>query len=419
MKTKTVKLSDSQIKQHGPTQIKQLIDERTGLRFRYFTNRAQGAFHLRHYTQGKEVWRKVANWPDTPAHTVIERLNDVRIRLCADIRAARLQVQGWQQVSELLTWYMARVQRARNLSDQRKASVKSAIYAQLLPRIGQLPVTALTKAQLDDHLVWPLQEEYCLAYVQSIYKVLKAAYKQAYKLERIEQNPLAHWVFSDFIAAQVKPKPGALQQKHTPALMAQLSGELTAPRMLCVWMALHATRIAETRAMRWQWIDWDNRRFTIPGQYTKNKLPHTLPLTPVAELVLRVYKVSQQAMNKSQVFLFPGNNRKAISHSKANEWVQSISNNDWTAHDLRKLARSIWTNQGTEHWLGERLINHAQKGLDAVYNQAQIQARMENTLITYHGLFCAQDFYVSAPGQCRDQIKTTLSAKPRQIRPTA
>lgn len=419
MKTKTVKLSDSQIKQHGPTHIKQLIDARTGLRFRYFTNRAKGAFHLRHYTQGKEVWRKVASWPDTPANIVLDRINDIRIQLNADVKAARLQVQGWQQVSELLTWYVSRIASARNLSDHRKATVKSAVYRQLIPHIGALPVTAITKAQLDDKLIWPLQSDYCLAYVQSIFKVLKAAYKQAFKLERIETNPLASWVFSDFIAAPVKPKPGALSQQHISVLSLQLSGELTPARMLCIWMALHATRIAETRAMRWQWIDWDNRRFTIPGQYTKNKLPHTLPLTALAELVLRTYYLIQQAQGKSQVFLFPGNNRKAISHTKANEWVQSISGYDWTAHDLRKFARSIWTNQGTEHWLGERLINHAQKGLDAVYNQAQIHVRMENTLTTYHSFFCAHDFYVSAPGQCRDQIKTTLSAKPHQIRPCA
>lgn len=419
MKTKKVKLSDSQIKQHGPTSIKQLIDERTGLRFRYFTNRAQGAFHLRHYTQGKEVWRKVANWPATSAQVVIDRVSDIRVTLSADIKADRLQVQGWQHVSELLTWYVERVKRARNLSAHRKASVKSAIYRHLIPRIGALPVTTLSKAQLDDELIWPLQETYCLAYVESMYKVLKAAYKQAYKVERIESNPLSHWVFSDFISAQVKPKPGALSQKHTPQLISQLSGELSPKRMLCVWMALHGTRIAETRHMRWDWIDWDNRRFTIPGQYTKNKLPNTLPLTGVAELVLRTYQLSQAAQHKSQVFLFPGNQRKAISHSTANEWVHSISHYDWTAHDLRKYARSIWTNQGVEHWLGERLINHAQKGLDAVYNQAQIDARLNDALTTYHRFFCAQDFFVSAPGQCRDQIKTTLSGKPRQTRPTA
>lgn len=416
MITKKVKLSDNQIKQHGPTNIKQLIDERTGLRFRYFTNRAQGAFHLRHYTQGKEVWRKVGNWPDTPAHVVLDRLSDIRITLSVNINANRVQVQGWQTVSELLTWYDNRMANARHIGTHRKANIKSAIHRHLIPRLGPLPVTTIVKENVDDALIWPLQGEYCLAYVQSIYKVLKAAYKQAYKLERIEHNPLAQWVFSDFIATPVRPKPSALSQQDVPILMQQLAGELTPCRMLCVFMALHATRIAETRAMRWAWIDWANRCVTIPGQYTKNHLAHTFPLTGVAELVLRTYQLIQKANNKSQVFLFPGNKRKPISRTTANQWVQRISQYEWTAHDLRKLARSTWTHQGCEHWLGERLLNHAQKGLDAVYNQAQIDARMRDALSTYHQFFCAHDFYVSAPRQCRDHIKATLSANPHTIR---
>jgi integrase len=186
--------------------------------------------------------------------------------------------------------------------------------------------------------------------------------------------------------------------------------------MLCVLMAMYATRITETRVMRWQWIDWPARRFTIPGQYTKNGELNTLPLTPLAELVLRTYAVSQQAKNKSQVFLFPGNKRQPISRTTANNWVKQISQAAWRAHDIRKLARAIWSHQGVEQWLGERLINHKQKGLDAVYNQAEIQQRLDVALGNYHALFYAHDFVISVPRQCRDHIKATLRPVPHTTR---
>jgi integrase len=72
------------------------------------------------------------------------------------------------------------------------------------------------------------------------------------------------------------------------------------------------------------------------------------------------------------------------SDSDADKLIRIASKGKFSAHDLRKFARSCWATIGIDYWVSERLLNHKQKGLDAVYIKADALDVKHAALTQYH-----------------------------------
>ncbi|WP_443693121.1 tyrosine-type recombinase/integrase [Pseudomonas protegens] len=383
-KTLAVALSDAEIRRHQGSDVRQLRDPRyRELRFRYSTvDRTRGAWHV--VIAGK--WGKAGDYPGISAKAMLATLPSILTRRSAD-PATSSTVSQWATVGDLLDWYADRTARNQGLSSKRKSSIKSALKCHLVPGLGVVALGSLDRATLDRLLMWPMQERYALSFVRSVYAVLAVAFRQASRLHLIERNPMADLKFTDFVTTRIRPKPAQLRADDLPELLRVLHEqfeERPAESMLALMMLYHGTRLGETRLARWRHVNLATAKWFIPAADTKTKAEHTLPLTNQAQQLLRRYRATQAAKGYSGPFLFPGSSGRALSATKASSLFTSIAGGEWSSHDLRKVARTAWTDLGTDYMVGELLLNHAMKDLDATYIHTTAEELKRRALESWH-----------------------------------
>jgi len=377
-----VKLSDAEIGRNAKLEhVRDLRDAgHPALHFRFSKNRTRGSWYL----LNKRRWHRIGAFPDLSAKQVLAALPAVRLRVSAD---AGSTISQWTTTGELLNWYAGRMALDRNLSAKRKTTGASAMKCHLLPRLGSLPLTEVSKATLDNLLMWPLQETLSIDYVRLAFQLLASAFRQALTLGWLSSNPMAGIKFSDFSKAKVGVKPSRLRGVQLQDLLSELSQVMLrhpADAMLALMMLCHGTRIGETRQARWSHISLAEREWFIPAEHTKTGVEHHLPLTGQVRALLIQYRDAQTNGGYDGQYLFPARNGKALSEGQASAVFARLGKGEWTSHDLRKVARTGWADIGIDHLIGELLINHAMGHNVKVYIQSDIMARKREALEKWH-----------------------------------
>ena len=382
IKTLTVKLSDAEIQRNAKLEhVRDLRDaSHPALHFRFAKNRARGSWYL----LNKRQWHRIGAFPDLSTKQVVAALPAVRLRVAADGAAS---VSGWMTVGELLDWFTDRMARSRALSAKRRAASKSAISCQLKPRLGDLLICEVSAQTLDQRLMWPAQEELSLSYVQQLYRLLAVAFRQARKLDLIPVNPMAELKFINFTTARILPKPARLRDVQMPELVEQLTARFEsapADAMLALMMLCHGTRIGETRQARWADIALPEREWFLPAEHTKSKTELRVPLTDQVCALLRRYRGRQTAQGYEGPFLFPSRRGKALSDNQASTVFTRLGQGAWTSHDLRKVARTAWTDLGVDGHIGEMLLNHSLGKIASTYINTQAKEQRRLALVKWH-----------------------------------
>jgi integrase len=382
IKTLTVKLSDAEIQRNAKLEhVRDLRDaSHPALHFRYAKNRGRGSWYL----LNKRQWHRIGGFPDLSTKQVVAALPAVRLRVAADGAAS---VSGWVTVGELLDWFADRMARSRALSAKRRSAGKSAISCQLKPRLDDLLLRDVNAQTLDKLLMWPAQEELSLSYVQQLYRLLAVAFRQARKLDLIPVNPMAELKFIHFTTARILPKPARLRDVQLPELVEQLTERFEsapADAMLALMMLCHGTRIGETRQARWADIALPEREWFLPAEHTKSKTELRVPLTDQVCALLRRYRDRQSTQGYEGPFLFPSRRGKALSDNQASAVFTRLGQGAWTSHDLRKVARTAWTDLGVDGHIGEMLLNHSLGKIASSYINTQAKEQRRLALVKWH-----------------------------------
>lgn len=384
-KTRAVKFTDAEIRrQAADPGVHDLRDPRhPGLYLRFGQDRQRGSWYL---VKGK-AWNQIARFPELGAAAVLAELPALRQRLLRDPGAA-VALGGLATVGQLLDWYADRMARDRSLSAKRKTGAKSAIACHLKPRLVDLPIRDVSAPELDKLLMWPAQEVLSLSYVRQLFGLLVVAFRQAHKLGLIESNPVAGLKFVDFTKAKIMPKAARLRGVHLVELVPMLAGLLdTNPgeAMLALMMLCHGTRVGETRLARWSDISLADGEWFIPAEHTKTRTEHRLPLTAQAKAMLRRYRAAQIAQGYEGIYLFPSRRGRALSEGQASAVFTRLGQGEWTSHDLRKVARTAWTDLGVDGHIGEMLLNHSLGKIASTYINTQARAQRLAALEKWHG----------------------------------
>lgn len=61
-----------------------------------------------------------------------------------------------------------------------------------------------------------------------------------------------------------------------------------------------------------------------------------------------------------------------------------LAKGEWSSHDLRKVTRTAWTDIGVDYMVGEQLLTHAMKNLDATYIHTAAEALKRRALEAWH-----------------------------------
>jgi integrase len=141
-------------------------------------------------------------------------------------------------------------------------------------------------------------------------------------------------------------------------------------------LAITGQRRGEIAALRWDWIDDAEKTITFPASVTKNKLIHIVPYGDMMSEILR-------AIPRSSDYLFPAKRerRKGRPASIMSGWGKlkaafdtDCPIADWTLHDLRRTASTMWAEIGVPEHINDRLLNHItagtkQSAVARVYNR--------------------------------------------------
>jgi integrase len=131
-------------------------------------------------------------------------------------------------------------------------------------------------------------------------------------------------------------------------------------------------RRGELAAMRWDWIDRQGLRITVPGRVMKNGRDHALPITSLIAQLL------DETPNRGGGLVFPSERRlggatpmsgwsKLMTRLREASAVAGVG-----LHDLRRTYRSILADLGVREEIAEAMIAHRRSGLVARYNRAEL-----------------------------------------------
>jgi integrase len=135
---------------------------------------------------------------------------------------------------------------------------------------------------------------------------------------------------------------------------------------------LTGLRRSELAALRWDWIDRDGLRITIPGKTMKSGREHALPITGL------VGKLLDATPDRAGGLVFPSERRaggstplsgwsKLLRRLRSKAAVEGVA-----LHDLRRTYRSVLADLGVREEIAEAMIAHRRPDLVARYNRAQL-----------------------------------------------
>lgn len=139
---------------------------------------------------------------------------------------------------------------------------------------------------------------------------------------------------------------------------------------LCRFLLLTGTRLEEACDMQRQEVAPDGT-WTIPAERMKGKLPHVVPLSPLAHDVLRSIPVVGLSP-----YVFTINGRSSISgYTKFKEALDAVMVRElghtverWTHHDLRRTARSLLSRALVPTDIAERCLAHSMGTIRGTYD---------------------------------------------------
>ncbi len=139
-------------------------------------------------------------------------------------------------------------------------------------------------------------------------------------------------------------------------------------RLALKLMLITAQRKSELLSAEWVHFDLEGRWWTIPAENAKNGLPHRVPLSNEAMAILEELRPNSGGSR----WLFPSRADQPLTGSGLANAIRTVFRNkidNFTPHDLRRTAASCMTSGGISRLVVGKVLNHAERGVTAVYDR--------------------------------------------------
>jgi len=130
-------------------------------------------------------------------------------------------------------------------------------------------------------------------------------------------------------------------------------------------------RRQEAAQLQWDNVDLKSKTFTVLD--TKNREPHTLPLS---DFLFELFKKRKENRNSDNPYVFPGNGKKTkylVEPRVQMQKVFKLSEINFCLHDLRRTFATIAEGQVSAYQL-KRLLNHKAGDVTAGYIVTNIES---------------------------------------------
>lgn len=272
------------------------------------------------------------------------------------------------------------------LSLKSKSKVSSTTYEEhrrwntiISPEIGHMKVEDITPGIISALLEKVARKAPVSA--NRLHTLLKVMFKVALAKSWITIHPM-QWL--DKPGGSEPPRKRVLTDEEIRILWPCFDKVRPNPRDALKLGLLTAQRPGEILSIRWEDIDMDNAVWR--QENTKNGSTHLVPLSPQVMKILVARKPNGQpntgwvfpsAFNKSKGAL----EGRARSTKEARKKLKQLTGiDDWTAHDLRRTARTIMSRLNIKQHIRERVLNHTQGGVVGVYDQHDYLAEKADAL---------------------------------------
>jgi integrase len=146
-------------------------------------------------------------------------------------------------------------------------------------------------------------------------------------------------------------------------------------------LLLTGCRLNEVTGMRYEELSEDATQWIVPGNRTKNRRPHMVPLPPLArDLIASIQRIEGSDL------VFTTTGRAPVSGwTKVKTRLDKSMGNPphWVLHDLRRTAATGMAELGIEPHIVEAVLNHvsgAKAGVAGTYNRAAYAAQKRAAL---------------------------------------
>jgi integrase len=186
--------------------------------------------------------------------------SDMRNKLCVVSYIPATAAQSKLTVKEYMAQWIEDYSKT-NLKPSTYASYKSQMHGHIFPHIGDIPLSQVTPAMLDNMFSQLLQQGLSNRTVQYDHRIISVAFETARKYHYIESNP-ARDIITKFGKGNKTPEPYTVEQ------MRQLIDEAAdSPlEMIIVLSGLYGLRRGEVIGLRWENVDLEKGIFHVVEQ---------------------------------------------------------------------------------------------------------------------------------------------------------
>lgn len=293
---------------------------------------------------GRQVDRGLGGWPTVT-------LEAARLAALANRRAVRNGSNPFAAAPERKTFGDAAAAcENANAATWKPTSIKTfrSIMRSILPRLGNVPVRTLTKADVVDCLSAIAKRSVSQARKarKAIVQVLEVAVAQDWATTNVARNGALDAALP-MLRESADSHHAAAPYDALGGILAAL-GESTAADAVR-FIALTACRSTEAREATFAEVDFDTRTWTIPAARMKGGRDHRVPLSDAAVAILR-----RQPTDDGLIF----RGRKGDRPVDATTLSKMTKPHGTTVHGLRAAFRSWAADSGADDAVAETALAH-------------------------------------------------------------
>ncbi len=343
------------------------------------------AWSMRYRTREGKVQRrlKLGNFPDmktqTARNTAEQKLGVVATggdpALDEKRKKAKANADNIETIGQLIEAYFEAAARGRHkpgdkVRAKRVSTLKSEWgYAErlVIPKFGKLPIAGLDRSTLQAFL--NKVGDGAPSTARQCRNVVRQAYSYAIWQQLAEVNPATLTAIEGS-----EPRKRTLKDHEITAIWRACSAPGKAEGAHVSFGVGHALMLTLTTAQRAgevsgihsRELDLASRIWTLPGERSKNRREHVIPLS---ELALSIIGQAQSFNGSNSGYLFPspkGNGpvtRAALSRA-CKRVTTALDIENATPHDFRRTAATRMTSEkgGVRRFIVSRVLNHSSAG---------------------------------------------------------
>jgi integrase len=149
-------------------------------------------------------------------------------------------------------------------------------------------------------------------------------------------------------------------------------------------------RTGEARGAKWEEVDFQEKKWTVPGCRMKGGKEHCVPLCASAISLLDYLKGNNELMEVPSVYVFPGRTEgTSLSSAACAEFLKRIGRTDITTHGMRSSARtwSAETQDFPREVCEAALAHQLRDRVEAAYMRSTLFAKRIQLMEAW-GAFC-------------------------------